>query len=308
MLGVESESTDEDPDFNDSDYNVYDDDDCLFDRNVTEGIEMGMHIVERVEGQEFDSSSYASSEELNFLSGSDSEGLSGKLNYPEYYVGSEKRNPQFEVGLLFATFEELKSAVRDYAVFNQVEPIFKCNEKNKLHCVCKEGCPWKLWASKIQCREMVQIKMYDPRHTCFKARANKYVTYKWLADYYLDNFKSDPNWKTKNIRATVRMDLEVHITKKVASNARKYAKVLVEGSDEEQFAMLGCYDEELRRTNPGSTVLISQVDNVFRGIYVCIEACKKGFLQGCRRFVDVDGCFLKGKYGGQLLSSWRRCR
>ncbi|CAA2939492.1 Hypothetical predicted protein [Olea europaea subsp. europaea] len=111
MLGVESESTDEDPDFNDSDYNVYDDDDCLFDRNVTEGIEMGMHIVERVEGQEFDSSSYASSEELNFLSGSDSEGLSGKLNYPEYYVGSEKRNPQFEVGLLFATFEELKSAM-----------------------------------------------------------------------------------------------------------------------------------------------------------------------------------------------------
>lgn len=167
---------DEDPDFNDSDYDVYDDDDCLFDRNVTEVIEIGMHIVEHEERQELDSPSYASSEKLNFLSGLDSEGNSGRPNFPEYFASSVKRNPQLEVGLLFANFEELKSVVRDYDVFNQVEPAFKRNEKNRLHCVCKNDCPWKLWASKIQGRDTVQIKTYDPRHTCFKARTNKYLT------------------------------------------------------------------------------------------------------------------------------------
>ena len=28
---------------------------------------------------------------------------------------------------------------------------------------------------------------------------------------------------------------------------------------------------------------------------------KQGFLRGCRPFVGLDGCHLKGKFGGQLL-------
>ena len=28
---------------------------------------------------------------------------------------------------------------------------------------------------------------------------------------------------------------------------------------------------------------------------------KRGFLRGCRPFVGLDGCHLKGKFGGQLL-------
>ncbi|XP_057247348.1 uncharacterized protein LOC125493470 [Beta vulgaris subsp. vulgaris] len=41
--------------------------------------------------------------------------------------------------------------------------------------------------------------------------------------------------------------------------------------------------------------------NIFERMYICFEALKKGFIAGCRPFISLDGCFLKGPYGGQLL-------
>ena len=36
-------------------------------------------------------------------------------------------------------------------------------------------------------------------------------------------------------------------------------------------------------------------------IYVCLGACKEGFKSRCRLLIGLDGCHLKGVYGGQLL-------
>jgi len=36
-------------------------------------------------------------------------------------------------------------------------------------------------------------------------------------------------------------------------------------------------------------------------MYVCLDACKRGFLASCRPFIGIDGCHLKGTTGGQLL-------
>ncbi|CAN1141718.1 hypothetical protein LINPERPRIM_LOCUS25646 [Linum perenne] len=36
-------------------------------------------------------------------------------------------------------------------------------------------------------------------------------------------------------------------------------------------------------------------------MYCCLEACKDGFLVGCRKIICIDGCFLKTLHGGQLL-------
>ncbi|XP_058783507.1 uncharacterized protein LOC131658200 [Vicia villosa] len=42
---------------------------------------------------------------------------------------------------------------------------------------------------------------------------------------------------------------------------------------------------------------------LFQRLHVCLDACKKGFKAGCRPLIGLDGCFLKGYYGGQLLSA-----
>ena len=43
--------------------------------------------------------------------------------------------------------------------------------------------------------------------------------------------------------------------------------------------------------------------SVFKRINVCLDVCKSTFATTCRPLIGLDGCFLKGEYGGQLLST-----
>ncbi|XP_074296648.1 uncharacterized protein LOC141627036 [Silene latifolia] len=38
-------------------------------------------------------------------------------------------------------------------------------------------------------------------------------------------------------------------------------------------------------------------------MYMCLQACKLGFLRGCRPIIGVDGCHLKGPMSGILLTA-----
>ena len=64
----------------------------------------------------------------------------------------------------------------------------------------------------------------------------------------------------------------------------------------------------LLQTNHGSTCVVKLKDSEsgkgmkkFHSFYICFYAMKKGFQQGCRRRIGLDGCFLKGICRGQLL-------
>lgn len=38
----------------------------------------------------------------------------------------------------------------------------------------------------------------------------------------------------------------------------------------------------------------------FQRLYICFNGCKESFLK-CKPIIGLDGCFLKGYYGGQIL-------
>ena len=44
----------------------------------------------------------------------------------------------------------------------------------------------------------------------------------------------------------------------------------------------------------------------FKRMYVRYNAQKVGFLRGCRPLVGLNGCHLKGKFGGHILSATAR--
>ena len=60
-------------------------------------------------------------------------------------------------------------------------------------------------------------------------------------------------------------------------------------------------------SNPGNTCIVktdreSQPGvNLFKYFYVCFDAMKRGWLEGCRKIIGFDGCFLKGACKGELL-------
>lgn len=144
----------------------------------------------------------------------------------------------------------------------------------------------------------MQIKSKNSEHTCIRDKTNKHCTAKYIAERYLETFKFDPDWKSKLIIKVVKDDLKLIINKVTAWRARRYARVMTQGSDEHQFGLLRSFAIEILRTNPGSTCIAAMHASKFQSIYICLEACKRGFLVGCRQLLGLDGCFLKGSFGG----------
>lgn len=85
------------------------------------------------------------------------------------------------------------------------------------------------------------------------------------------------------------------------------AKEKLLGDCTEEFYRVHDYASTLEEHNLGNTVVV-HVDSIssplrprFERLYVCLEACSSGLEHGCRPFIALDGCFLKGPDGGQLL-------
>lgn len=157
---------------------------------------------------------------------------------------------------------------------------------------------------------------------------NFHLTAKCIAAKYLEEIRSDPDWKVQALVDAVRRDFCLDICLMKAYRAKSYALEKINGDERSQYDhmyryVMSCalyafpykiyylnvyeclfrYKAEILRTNPGSSVEGRWKDGVFVGMYMCFAALKSGFKKGCRPLVCLDGCWLKGTYGGQLLSA-----
>ncbi|XP_043706276.1 uncharacterized protein LOC122655944 [Telopea speciosissima] len=101
--------------------------------------------------------------------------------------------------------------------------------------------------------------------------------------------------------------------------ARWIAREENEGTHSKSFLKLCKYRDMMIEKNPGTSFGIQfENENVygqmdaygdvivhlqFKRVFACFDACKGGFLRGCRPFIGLDGCHLKGPYSGVLLSA-----
>ncbi|KAJ1703320.1 hypothetical protein LUZ63_003099 [Rhynchospora breviuscula] len=290
-------------DFYDPDNDVEaDDDDVVNKRDVINDISIMDWIVPYKSDTIEDDSDYALSDVL--LSGSESDDDRTVVRYPEFNALVDMANPQFKVGMVFGSFEEFKKAVKEYAIKQRRNIHFKKNDTIRVNAVCKDDCPWNIWVSHMgNGTENIQVKTYNPSHTCSNEHNIKFLTVKWLVRKYLETFRADPNWSLPGIQVRVRDDLHLDISRQKAWKVRYNALQILAGKEGEQYAKLHSYAAEIRKTNPGSTVIYDLRNKVFKRAYICLAACKQGFLSGCRPIISVDGCFLKTRYGGQLLTA-----
>ncbi|KAL0284352.1 UNVERIFIED_CONTAM: hypothetical protein Sangu_2830000 [Sesamum angustifolium] len=104
-------------------------------------------------------------------------------------------------------------------------------------------------------------------------------------------------------------ELRVNVSKDQASRDKRASLKALEGSPEFQYNRLWDYADEIRKTTPGSTIIVgteqTDGDERFSRFYVCFDAMKDGFKAGCRLIIRVDGCQLKGAHGGILLTAVR---
>lgn len=138
------------------------------------------------------------------------------------------------------------------------------------------------------------------------------VTANVIAAKYGKLIMANPTWKLENVKKTVLQDIgvDVHISK--CKRAKNIALKKMFDATHGEYSQVFDYQLELLRSNPDSTVHVmldpDQPDgrHVFQRFYMCFNACKNGFLAGCRRVVGLDGCFFKGACYGQLLCALGR--
>ncbi|KAI5351699.1 hypothetical protein L3X38_004590 [Prunus dulcis] len=135
----------------------------------------------------------------------------------------------------------------------------------------------------------------------------RYANSIWISERFCDKMRRNPNWTVGQLQDEVREHYAMNVTQNQVYRAKKMAKKVIQGSYKEQFERLRDYVEQIKKTNAGSIVVIkielAGDDALFERIYICLAGSKKGFLEGCRPVIGVDGCHLKGPCSGQILTS-----
>ncbi|XP_050211836.1 uncharacterized protein LOC126661994 [Mercurialis annua] len=195
------------------------------------------------------SSDYAGSEQLLSGSDSDNEGLS-RPRFPDFDEDNIN-DPQFEVGMMFSSFQQFKEACRNYVIKNRYVINFKPNNKRRCKAICKKSCPFFMWASLMsKDNSTVQIKTGILTHSCPREHSIRHVNTKWVSKEYLEQFRSDPTWKLEGIMQAVRTNQKIEISKTIAYRAKKRALGIINGDETEQISLLHDYRLELIRTHP----------------------------------------------------------
>ena len=169
---------------------------------------------------------------------------------------------------------------------------------------CDEDCTWYLWASYDSRTKAFMVKRYVHEHTCSKKWKIRAFTSKFLALKYLESFRADQDMNLMNFSRVVQKEWHMTPTRMKLQRARRMAMKIIYGDEEGQYKLLWNYANEVRRSNPGSSFYVSLDENArFSKLYMCLDACKRGFLEGCRPVIFLDGCHIKTRYRGQLLAA-----
>ncbi|KAK8943070.1 hypothetical protein KSP39_PZI008986 [Platanthera zijinensis] len=303
MQDSESISNEEDTDENDSTFSDdfedvdFDIDDLDYDEYVDEAVEwVGLNdtanqIIDHPKDKVFPSS----------------KANKGKtLCYQIYQDNANDCNFEFEVGMCFNTVDDFREAVRTYSNM-QGKPIkFTKNCSDKVQVTCE--CGWVMYASFISKNDRTfQVKTIKGEHSCYRAPSSKHCTFDFLAKKYQDHLRSNPEWPVTSMQEMMQMENRTSLSIWKMYRAKKYANKLIHGSELEQYATVWSYCEEIRRTNPNTTVKVQckEVSTtqtcIFKRLYICWGALKLGFLAGCRPVLGLDGTHLKTSNGGVLL-------
>lgn len=128
---------------------------------------------------------------------------------------------------------------------------------------------------------------------------------KLVARKFKDRIASQPYIRIWEIQDLVREVLGLYVGKNICYRAKQIVMRENMGDWKLEFVRLCDYADMIKTTNPGSSCWI-KIDketeprkNLLVYFYVCFHAFKQGWLDGCRKIIGFDGCFLKGACTGE---------
>ncbi|KAL4579814.1 hypothetical protein LXL04_015981 [Taraxacum kok-saghyz] len=107
-----------------------------------------------------------------------------------------------------------------------------------------------------------------------------------------------PKMSYRKMKAFISKKFNITVSIGQCRNARKFALSEIEGNLIEHYRRLWDYAEEIRRSNPGSTVQALLDRGFFKGFYVCFKAVRDGWVDGL--VLDLLMNDIQGGNGGGL--------
>ncbi|GJX08639.1 mutator type transposase [Tanacetum coccineum] len=217
----------------------------------------------------------------------------------------------FYIGKEFANRDLAKERIRAYAVetrknldFKKGKGIMQDAKEDKL------SCPWLLYLSKGDKSKWL-VKTFKDEHKCLQSRQIKHCTSTFLSKLITDLITMNPQIPIKVIQEQMQKKYHVSVSKHKAFRAKAKVQVHLRGNVKIQYSLLRDYANELQRCNPDTTVKIDvygeedheKPTRMFRRIYVCLGALKRGFKESGRELLGLDGAFMRGQYSGQMLTA-----
>ncbi|KAF4382264.1 hypothetical protein G4B88_011593 [Cannabis sativa] len=92
------------------------------------------------------------------------------------------------------------------------------NESDRVRAICKcDGCPWMVYAHVLSDKRTFRVNSLWETHECPLMLNNKKADSSWLANYFLERFRLNPNMDFKAFRE-ITQDTKfsmVHVTKRI---------------------------------------------------------------------------------------------
>ncbi|KAG8363593.1 hypothetical protein BUALT_Bualt19G0038500 [Buddleja alternifolia] len=168
--------------------------------------------------------------------------------------------PEFTIGMQFSTKKEFRRAVQSHAVNARRTLKTTKNVGHRVYVRCVgDDCQWRINVVKVKNEATFRIREYNSN--CPQTFHVKNVNTDWLSKKFLKKFKYDPKRNVKGFRQDVIEEINCHVSKDQAYRAKTKALKAIEGSPDYQYTKLWNYADELRRSNPGSTIILGTEDD-----------------------------------------------
>ncbi|XP_031111950.1 uncharacterized protein LOC116015922 [Ipomoea triloba] len=234
----------------------------------------------------------------------------GDSKWPIFRAATDMNDPEFTLGMTFATKQEFREAVQSYGFKNGKDIRTPRNDKERVVVECSQhGCPWRIGLRKVVNSHYWRIlNMVDVHEACTWAWENSMVKASVIAKRWAKELKNHPDWMMKKFKDAVCSKEGFYVSDQQAYRAIWKAKKQRVGDDEDNFKRIWSYCAELSRTNPKTSYVVKTSDliaengqNRFLRMYICWEPSKQGF-KHYRPLIGVGRCHLRCATGGKMLT------
>ncbi|KAD7479804.1 hypothetical protein E3N88_02940 [Mikania micrantha] len=266
-------------------------------------------VVDELHGQE--DSEYALSDESYHSHYSTDEVVDEPLGQEDSDLETYgKKNLTIKVNSIFDNVVDFRRSLIHYALTNEFQYFIEKSEPTRVtaRCIHKE-CKWRIHASVKQDGITFEVKSFIEAHSCTRSNkgGNKHASQGWIASVISDKLKSDGDVSVKELQKWVMQNYNVDVSYMKVFRGKEQAYTDIYGKWEDSYMKINDFKEELLRRNPGSVVDIEFErkgnKKLFFRFFISLVACLKGFLDGCRPYISLDACHLKGKFNGVLVAA-----